>query len=130
VSQKGTTYDANNFTKSLSNLRWNNEGTAVSSGDSTYYYFKTTSVGVKSINKETFSVYPNPTNGKFTISSSSKFNTLEIFTLTGVRVYSKLNLTQQSSFEIDLTDCKDGIYFVKVNNGTEMLSKKIIIQKL
>jgi hypothetical protein len=73
-------------------------------------------------------IYPDPNNGKFTISSTSEINSIEIYNMQGVRIYSDLQLNQQSSVEIDVSDCAKGIYFIRFSEGPNNYTSKIINQ--
>lgn len=75
-----------------------------------------------------FSVYPNPTNGKFTIKSDGTVSTIEIYNLSGARVYSDFNSKKQTSNEIDLSGYAKGIYLVKIYDGKKMYSRKVVVQ--
>jgi hypothetical protein len=74
------------------------------------------------------SVYPNPTTGKFTISCNSTINSVEIYNLPGLRIYSEIKPTKQTSCEIDLSGQPRGIYQVRIKNGTKSSTGKIVIQ--
>lgn len=82
---------------------------------------------VKSENS--ISVYPNPSNGIFQLSIDNtqlEKGALEIYNLFGERVYSASNIKQQ--MQIDLSAFSKGIYFVKINSGDKIYSKKIVVQ--
>ena len=90
--------------------------------------FDNTITGIENVKKvDGISVYPNPTTGKFTISSNAA-NAIEIYNVSGARVYSDLNFKQQTSKEIDLSGYAKGIYLVKIYDGAKIQSRKIIIQ--
>ncbi len=80
------------------------------------------------------SVFPNPTSGKFTVSSPEKVNTIEVFNMLGEKVYMINNLKQptpvnsQTSYKIDFSNFQKGIYFVNIYAGQKMQTKKIVIQ--
>lgn len=67
-------------------------------------------------------LYPNPANNQVTVESNSIINTLEIFDLTGKKMYSKhinsLNTT------IDVSLFSKGMYLVKVDNKVSKLILK------
>jgi D-alanyl-D-alanine carboxypeptidase len=73
-------------------------------------------------------VYPNPNNGKFTLELSNIESgvTISIYNIQGTRVYqsSAKNLICQ---KINLTGIRKGIYFVKVLDGKEQLTTKMIV---
>ena len=99
--------------------------------DSTYICSPSTSVHNISQNQSIFSVYPNPSNGKFTVTVEGLQEancTLEICNYLGQEIYTSMFKAQQSTLDIDLSDFPKGIYFVKVNNGTNVYTHKILIE--
>ena len=85
-----------------------------------------TKVGVTTLDVSTeeltvndFKVYPNPSNGSFTIDVSSLSNAIEIFNMVGKRVY--FNATPSFSNNIQLSGVPTGIYVVKVGENTERI---------
>lgn len=77
-----------------------------------------------------FSIYPNPSSGKFNItnsdfSSAGKTN-ISISDLTGNLVYSKSMENSQLNF--DISNQPKGVYFVKIENENGVVMKKIICQ--
>jgi hypothetical protein len=123
------TYDANNFEISYSNKYWNYDGTIVEGGDSTYIYFHTV-LGIEDLIMPDASIiiYPNPCSGRFTISSTRTINSIEIYNLLGELIRFNFTFNQQTLTEIDLTNEPKGIYFAKMNVGTKVYTRKIIVQ--
>ena len=122
-------FDANNFTIGSSQKVWNTGGTyAYWSSDSTHYYFHAVVTGIAGIKDAGISVYPNPSRGKITLSSNSAVNAVEIFSLSGKRVYADYNLKPQTSNDIDLTGYAKGIYIMKVHNGAKVYISKVVVQ--
>ncbi len=76
-------------------------------------------------------VYPNPCNGIFNIdlkgSGETKFS-VDIFNVLSEKVYSKSNLSIQTSNEINTGEIPAGIYFVKLYVGESVFAQKIIVQ--
>jgi uncharacterized protein YukE len=128
TSQHLFTFDANNFEKASSTKNWNADGTAVSGGDSTRYYYPTVVIGISEPMEAGINVYPNPSQGKFAISSNSSINSVEVYDLSGKRIYTDFNIHQQPSTEIDLAGFAKGIYLMKIYKGTMIYSKKVVIQ--
>jgi len=123
------TYDANDFTKNNSYKYWNNVGIEVIIGDSDYYYYHTV-LGINDLKLQdgNITVYPNPTCGKFTISSDKPINSVEIYNLLGERIYSDFTFNRQISKEIDLSDRCQGVYAIKIYNGKGIYNCKIVVQ--
>ena len=102
-------------------------------GDYDCFLVKTDSVGfnVTSVNDwepvKDFSVFPNPSNGIFTVASQKEIITIEIYTVLGECVYKK-DASTPLTMTIDLSEQSKGIYFVQIKSGDNASSQKIIIQ--
>ena len=74
-------------------------------------------VSVNTVKEDKFSVYPNPTDGVFTITSANKLTdgTVEVYSLLGTLIYKKTAVTGEG-ITVNLTDQYPGVYIVKVNN--------------
>jgi endonuclease I len=72
------------------------------------------------------SLYPNPSNGEFTVyyNNSGKTYAVEIFSMLGQTVFIKENITQSS---VLISNIPKGIYLVKITDDTKSTNKKIII---
>jgi hypothetical protein len=92
--------------------------------------FPTTTGITSNVSENEITIYPNPSNGKFTIEMGKTENgTTEIYNLLGEKVYSE-NFIQQSSIEMDLSEFQKGIYFVRqfTDEGNKNQAQKIVIQ--
>ncbi len=76
-----------------------------------------------------FYVSPNPTNGNFYIGFNSliRNGVVEVTNSLGQKLYSD-KINNQRSIELNIVGIASGIYFVKVFDGENQFSKKIIIQ--
>jgi hypothetical protein len=73
-------------------------------------------------------VYPNPNNGKFTITAPTTISALEVYNVFGEKIYSNSKFNQQSFNEIDLSNNGKGIYCIKLYDNTQVYNKKVIVQ--
>lgn len=82
---------------------------------------------------ESLKFSPNPSNGKFLL----KFTTpqegnadIKIYNINGVEVYSESlkNFNGTYENEIDISGEKSGTYFLKVTQGDNIMSRKIVIE--
>jgi hypothetical protein len=78
------------------------------------------------------SVYPNPTNSEFTVSVTQaevSDLTIELVNISGQVVY---RLEEKSVYslteKIDVREFAKGVYYLKVNNGTEIQIEKVVVQ--
>lgn len=78
------------------------------------------------------SIYPNPTEGIFTISLSDDIISAAIISITAIdgRVVFTVSLGAMGNIQkaIDLTGVSRGIYFVRIQKGAESTNAKLIIQ--
>ena len=90
-----------------------------------------TIVSVNEIEKQ-FSIYPNPSNGIFTLINLKAFGeplSVEIIDITGKIIYNQQFANRNSQFVIDISNQPKGIYFLKITcnkqgqsyTGTEII---------
>lgn len=82
---------------------------------------------------ESLKFSPNPSNGKFILkfSAPEKGNTLiNIYDINGAEVYNESlkNFNGTYEKEIDISGEKSGTYFLKVAQGNNIMSRKIVIE--
>jgi len=79
---------------------------------------------------EEFKIYPNPCRGEFKLqlSNSTQDYTLEIFDLTGKKVYSKKDRNAGVN-TIRIESLEAGLYIARISLGNKVLSSKIQVVK-
>jgi endonuclease I len=78
------------------------------------------------IEPDGISLFPNPSNGDFTIyyNNTNKPFAIEIFSMLGNTIYSKENNLQST---VAISILSKGIYLVKITDDSKIIYKKIII---
>jgi len=71
-------------------------------------------------------IYPNPATSKLNISSQQKISSIELWSLTGKLVYKDDLYGMQK--EIDVSDFNPGMYILRVMNGKDLLTRKILVK--
>jgi hypothetical protein len=73
-------------------------------------------------------VFPNPNNGQFTLELTNINDgaTVCIYNMLGARVYYS-KATDQQSYKVNMPEIKRGIYFVKVQEGKEQFTRKMVV---
>jgi hypothetical protein len=91
---------------------------------------ESTGVSVKPIAAEKISkvsIYPNPTNANFSIEIPENFvgGEISIIDLTG-KVVMKDRITQSSIKRLDVSNLNDGIYLIRMNNGSVHFTDRLV----
>lgn len=92
-------------------------------GDIHVDFQEATSVPVHNL-KNSFSIFPNPTKNRLTITSDVLFETVEIFNTVGELIYSAA--IHDLNFTIDVSQYHSGIYFIKLSGKQGVEIKKFI----
>jgi hypothetical protein len=82
-------------------------------------------INTQPISTVDFSVYPNPTNGAFTIEAAKRINRVEIYNMVGQMIYNNASFTAEKA-NIVINNSNKGIHIVKIYFDNE----SIAIQKL
>jgi hypothetical protein len=82
-------------------------------------------LGVEDFNTNEITLYPNPSNGIFTISAQLPTDVVAI-DVTGKEVFRMLNINNQTT--LNLTQLQKGLYLLKLSNELGEQTKKIIIE--
>jgi len=75
-------------------------------------------------------VYPNPNNGKFCIDLKNPTAKMQviIYDVSEKKIYESLTLSPLPINEIDFTSHPKGIYFIKISDGENSYTEKIVVQ--
>lgn len=71
-----------------------------------------------------FKMYPNPSNGNFSIDNSNKVFSVEIYNVLGQKVF---EIKNADGSNLSVTNLNKGVYLVKITDDTKSLIKKLII---
>ncbi len=95
----------------------------------------TCSVGVaeSDIDKNYYTIFPNPSSGNVTISyslPSASPDVIEIFTIEGNLLFSKnCSNATKNTIDVSTAELANGIYFIKIISGDASVTKQLIVQK-
>lgn len=88
---------------------------------------KTNGVGIKNITANTVKLYPNPANGKVNMAFADNIlKSIQFIDISGKTV--KELVSSQAASSVDVSDLKQGIYFVKVYADNGVTTQKLIIE--
>jgi hypothetical protein len=85
---------------------------------------------VEDMQKMGVAVYPNPSNGVFFVETSESFGqkvNIEMMSMSG-SVVKRMTNVAGGKLPVDASDLSNGVYMVKVSNGTNVVTRKINIQ--
>ena len=94
-----------------------------------YIDIKDNTNGIEEVSDNMVTIFPNPVKDRLNIRSSNlKYNKIEILTVSGAVVfnYCPPAYEQDSHFTLSLPN---GVYFVKISNGSQFNLKKIVVSK-
>ncbi len=73
---------------------------------------------------QTLNVYPNPSNGRFNVTSSDEFE-VTVFNMQGKKVYQQKGLSRNATLNLNEAS---GIYIAEFISGTKKSTQKLIIK--
>ena len=89
-------------------------------------------LGVNTLNtSEKMRIYPNPSNGKFTVSfeNETSLQSIKIYSIIGSLVKDIAVNTNTKNVDVDMSDVNEGIYIVKIDGANGSFTQKINIIK-
>ncbi|MCX6188314.1 MAG: T9SS type A sorting domain-containing protein [Bacteroidetes bacterium] len=76
--------------------------------------------------KNKIRVFPNPIQDNVTIHGSENITQIEIYTIVGAPVSLLKNTISQPSMDLNLSCLKNGIYFLRIHEGSKIYNEKIV----
>lgn len=79
----------------------------------------------QAIEELSWTVFPNPSNGHFTINTASESGVLSVYSLTGVLMHE--SIIQDSETDLSLNKLGNGVYIIQYANGRSASTKRLVI---
>ena len=90
--------------------------------------FNPSTAGLNDFSADSFTLFPNPTNGIFTIKwNTSELVTIKIFDVLGKLVFYEKDRNLRLNPNIELNSSK-GMYYVRLNTNNKAITKKLILK--
>lgn len=129
-------YNGNGFFRLIQGLTGNSN--IVNVGD--FGAYKTVNFTINSPNgmdeldgANKFSVFPNPSNGLFSVNYNSavtKLLQVEVVDVLGNKVFSQnVNEVNRNLFQIDLSNQAKGVYLIRLKTEKSYVSKRVVLSK-
>jgi hypothetical protein len=87
-----------------------------------------TTLGAEDFSLNSSVIFPNPSNGEFSISSKTILNKVNIYSQTGALVKTIEVTDNSNEVEVKVNGLTSGIYFIELLNDSEKSWKKIIVE--
>lgn len=87
-------------------------------------------LSIDEFDNNNFIVYPNPSNGIFSIKpieNNSSINLITIYNILGQKVYEKETMIEDE-YSVDLHQVQKGTYFITITDGVSTTKKTILIK--
>jgi hypothetical protein len=86
-----------------------------------------TTLGIEDFSLNAASVFPNPANGSFTITTKSALETVTIYSQTGALIKTIEVKNAKEKAEILVNDLATGTYLIELKSSTDKSWKKVIV---
>jgi hypothetical protein len=87
-----------------------------------------TTMDVEDFSLRASSIYPNPSNGSFSIETKTRLDKINVYSQTGAFVKTIVVTDMTNKVNLNLTNFQKGIYLIELQNEKEKTWKKIIIE--
>ena len=88
---------------------------------------RTFTLGTESFSLNDSQLYPNPSNGNFTVLAKTNLTKINVYTITGGFVKSIEVTDNAINAEINVSGLETGVYLVELQNDLEKTWKKVIV---
>jgi hypothetical protein len=87
-----------------------------------------TTLGIDEFSLKTSSIYPNPSNGSFSIETTTGLDKINVYSQIGSLVETiDVKDKSNNTVEVSLKSLQKGLYLIELQNGSEKTWKKIIL---
>lgn len=83
-------------------------------------------LGTQDFSLNATEVYPNPSNGNFTVKTKTGLDKINVYSQVGQFVKT-INVNKLTAAEVNLEDLSSGVYLIELQNATDKSWKKIIV---
>jgi hypothetical protein len=83
-------------------------------------------LGVEDFSLNASSIFPNPSNGNFTVKTKTYLSKINVYSQTGALV--KIITVDSEENEINIKGLQTGVYFLELQNDSEKSWKKIMVE--
>lgn len=89
------------------------------------------SSAISELDKSNLSIYPNPSNGEFSINFSQEVfvNEIEVYSIIGKKVFAERIENFIDIYTLNLEDQQEGVYLISIRSNDEIQTIKVIINK-
>lgn len=85
---------------------------------------------IEDLNKNNFTIYPNPNDGTFTIAGiKNPIQSVKVFDMSGKLVKEMKNENNQNQVDVCIQHCADGIYSVEISSNDAISRVRIVKTK-
>lgn len=88
---------------------------------------RTFTLGTESFSLNDSQLYPNPSNGNFTIIAKTNITKVNVYTITGAFVKSIEVSDNANNTEVNVSGLETGVYLLELQNDAEKSWKKVIV---
>ncbi len=85
-------------------------------------------LGLDDFSLNASTVYPNPSNGNFTITTKTFLKSVDVYNINGALIKSYKVDNTSENVEFNITDLPSGVYLLELKNDTDKTWKKVIIE--